>query len=1011
MNDWIEQQTIFGNDIASKPSKMRSSQDMQSSQDLQAVNNVVQAVNLKRKIVITELTNQLPDDEIADIEKRLDALESFFFNQIERKRNNQDIIDDYIKAISESKGFFDSVVHRLEMLDGPCGMNCEQKLNETNSIKSEFELKASQLKEKIQSLGAKVFEMISNLDAQQVDDQLKSFQRRENDIKKRIDRKIQLLNLTNRNREKLQSEIDQARYFLDDNIEKMDKSFFLGYKPKPIESYLHHLKNLAKDIENKQALVESVNKRIVNIQSELDNKEQQKMKQSINDLYKKENKLMSLIKSGNAKATNGLNNAKRLENNFDIIQSWINDQKAHNESKALVISFAPSAIDFEVQEYKNHLQNIKDFSDGILNTTIDQVTAIREQCDASENEELQKMLDASLAEVQALTFSYNEQLDTIQKVLNKKKEYEQECDLLMDWIKETDTVMSSNIKTSSIQILEDQMLKYEGLLKEAELKGNLMNTIQKKANPLIENLSEVDRLNVTCQLKNLTDKFNLVSLKLNERHNGIVDNIKQLKDAQMQIAEYTQFILSIQQAIRELNKPIGSKTEDVQNLFKNYESILNKLKAKKAEMSLQKISTLPQIKELLSTHDDIIDAIENQLRRLRQLLMLREQFIALVNEVVNFNTKYTDIVSHIERSEDTVEVKIKQYDKIMMKIQECEGTFTSAHDKGMQIASEGTIEDRNNIIEQLQILKHQLQNLKQTIENLRQQHEKAANLYKSFEFDVTKTINVLHEKEAAIKILPVLDVNTESVERELRKQEVLVNEIQKLLNKLQTVLDGIESTDSLPRSIAETVSIGRSLLKSFPKEIVERQKYLDDNKNYRLDYIKLVSEFNNWVDAVENELINENDDIDYENISRIMKKHVLDVDNKLPDIKNLVEKINESAKNISPSLNNLSKEELLRDLQKFAGHFNDIINRAAQSKFYLQKNFDTWKTYGSLLQSIKEFLVTSPKDGPVDSLEKLSEFLLELRNKIETLQVSQQIFLSLTLTNLLTTHEYIFICN
>lgn len=988
INDWIEQQAIFANDIASKPSKLRPDS---TEQELKTINDVIATINQKRNVILTELNNQLPDEEIEDLDKRLDDLETLLMNQVERKHNNQAVIDDYLRAINESKAYFDGVVQRVDVVDGPCGLNCEQKLNDINSIKYEFETKTPLLKEQIQSKGSKVFDVISNLDAQQVDDHLKAFQRRENDIRKRIERKIQLMDLTHKNLEKLQSEIDQAKFFFDDNIEKMSSSNILGYVPKPIESHLQYLKNLSKETENKQGFVETLNKRITNMHSELDSSEQQRLKQFVTDLHKKEKKLMDLVKAENVRALKGLNNAKALENNFEIVRIFIDDQRTHNESKALIISFVPSAIDYEVQEYKTRLQNIKDFSDGVLNDTVDQVSCIKEQCDETGKIEIQKMLDAFLGDIQALTISYNQQLDTIQKILQKKKEYEQDSDGLLNWIKEIEAIMSSNVKTSSIQILEEQMRKYEGFLKEAQSKEYVFKAIQEKADQLMENLSEVDRLNLTCQVKNLSDKFNLLVLKLNERHNGIVNNIKQLREAQKQIAEYTQFILSIQQAIKELNKPIGSKTEDVQNLLKEYENILNKLKAKKAEMSMQKISTLPQIKELLSTHDDIIDAIENQLRRLKQLLMLREQFIALVNEIVNFNIKYTDIVAHVEKSDDKIENKIKQYDKIMMKIQECEGSLASANDKGMQIASEGTVEDRNNITEQLQTLKKQLQTLKQTVENLRKQHEKAVNLYKNFEVDVTKTINILHEKEAAIKILPILDLNTESVDQEMRKHDVLANDIQKLLAKLQLTLDGISKDETLPSSVADTVSVGRSLIKSLPKEASDRKKYLESNKEHRLNYIQLVSEFNNWIDSVENEFVNENDDIDFANINEIMKKHVSCVDNKLPDIKQLLEKINVSAKNIMPSLNNINKEELLRDLQKFAGTFKDITARAEQSKSNLQNNHDIWKSYCSLLESIGGLLTKVPKDGPISSTDKLKDFLQKLNNKLTSIQVSLRI--------------------
>lgn len=981
INNWIEQQTIFANDMAQKPSKLK--QDS-AAQDIHAINEIIDQIDIKRNIILTEISNQIPDEELAEMDNRLDELQTLLMTQIECKRRNQGIVDVYLGSVNKSKTFFDEMNQRLSSIDDASGQNCDQKLNAINEIKLEFEEKTPQLKEAIQSNGEKVFEVISNLDAQQVDDHMKAFMRRENDVRKKIERKIQLMDMTNKNLSKLRGDIEQTQFFFDDNIKKFTSPQALGYQPKPIEIYLQHLRNISKDAENKQTFIETLSKRLSNV----DSSEQQNLRKSIDELHKKEKRLAELIKSENSRATKALSNAKKLDTNLEIVRSWIGDQKMYNEGKALIISLAPSAIDYEIQEYKARLLNIKDFSEGTLTTTIDQVASIKDQCDEKGSGDLDEILLDFSKEVKLLVASYSAQLDTLQSALQLKTEYEQDSDGLMNWIKEVEAILSTNVKTSSIQILEEQMHKYQGILRDAESKEYVLKAIKEKSDNLMINLSEVDCLNLSCQVKNITDKFNLLVVKLRDHLNGIVDNIKQLRESQKHIAEYTQFILSIQQAIKELNKPVGCKTEDVQNLLKEYENILNKLKTKKADMSMHKVSTLPQIKELLSTHDDIIDAIENQLRRLKQLLMLREQFIALVNEIVAFNVKYSDIVAHVEKSDDKIENKIKQYDKIMMKIQECEGLLVSASDKGMQIASEGTVEDRNNIIEQLQTLKNQLNTLKQTVENLRKQHEKNANLYKNFEVDIGKTINALHEKEAAVKILPILDINTESVEQEIRKHEALVNEINKLMTKLQACLEEVGNEQSLPSYVAESVSVARSLLKSLPKEMKERREYLDSNKDYRLNYIQLVGQFNHWVNTVESEFLNENDDIDFENISDVIKKHVESVDDKLPEVKLLLERINDSTKNILPSLNNINKEELLRGLQKFKATFKDIVARSEKSKSTMEENRNLWQNYCVLLKSVSELLKKVPKDESIDSIEKLKKHLQKLNDKLQTIQVS-----------------------
>jgi nesprin-1 len=985
LNEWINEQTAIANDISSKPSKLRSEP---ISQQVKTISGIMAETKNKQNMVLTEFQNQLSDDEIENFEKRLDALETLLLQICDNKGKNESLINEYLKNINESKALFDKFTQNLEVLDEPYGNN-EQKVNDLLAIKKGFESEMGCLKNKLQSNCEKIMKIVSHLDAQQVDDQLKALHRRENELMKRIDRKMQLLDLISKNMEKVKLDIDQSRLFFDENVEKLSQSLLLGYMSKPIENFISNLKSLSKDTENKQSFIESMTKRILNMQSDVGAVELQKLKQSINDLQSKEKTLQDLIKAKLNQCQLHLGSSKDLENNVDVIKVWVNEQGSFIESNPIAISFAPSAIDYEMKEQHDRLDRIREYKNSILESTKANASSIKEQCDDDGKRELENIIDNLSKDIDEIERIYNDRLEIIKTILQKKKEYEQDSDGLANWIKDIQHIMSSQVKTSSIQILEEHARKYENIMKEKESKVHVLKAIEEKANALAENLSEVDKLNLTSQVKNLTDKFNLLDLKLHERLDGILNNIKQLKESQTQISEYTQFILSIQHAIKELNKPIGSKTEDVLNLLKEYENILNRLKAKKSEVKLQKISELPQIKELLSTHDDIIDAIENQLKRLKQLSMLREQFIALINEIVNFNTKYTDITNNIEKSADKPENKVKQYDKIMQKIHECEGLLISATDKGMQIASEGNVEDRNNIIEQLQTLKNKTKNLKQMVENLRRQHEKTANLQKTYEIEITKALNLLYEREMNAKILPVLDVDTESVEQELKKHHQLDSDIEVLSLKLQNILNEVEKDNKCESSMFETVSAAKLLLKGLPELLNERKNYLDNNKTYRFNFIKNVTDFNNQIDEMETNFLNVKDDIDFENVSRTLNNFTSYISTRMPEIESNLDEINKNIKAILPSLNNVSKEELLRDLQKYISCMKKVKAGVEKSKIDLQNNHDLWSNYNSLLQLIEKFLTSVLKDGPLNSIDELNKYLQFLNSRLSSIQVSK----------------------
>lgn len=78
------------------------------------------------------------------------------------------------------------------------------------------------------------------------------------------------------------------------------------------------------------------------------------------------------------------------------------------------------------------------------------------------------------------------------------------------------------------------------------------------------------------------------------------------------------------------------------------------------------MGNMGELQGLNQQQDDLIQAIESQIAKLRQLLLLREQFIALITEIMTFITKYTEVVRDIEKGGHTIQEKIKKYDDVCM---------------------------------------------------------------------------------------------------------------------------------------------------------------------------------------------------------------------------------------------------------------------------------------------------------------------------------------------------------
>lgn len=77
---------------------------------------------------------------------------------------------------------------------------------------------------------------------------------------------------------------------------------------------------------------------------------------------------------------------------------------------------------------------------------------------------------------------------------------------------------------------------------------------------------------------------------------------------------------------------------------------------------------------VVQQQEDLIRVIEDQLDRLRKLLLLREQFIALIADITTFITRYTEVIKDIETGGHSTQEKIKKYDDVRSM---CELVFES----------------------------------------------------------------------------------------------------------------------------------------------------------------------------------------------------------------------------------------------------------------------------------------------------------------------------------------------
>ncbi|KAF5308513.1 hypothetical protein FQR65_LT06178 [Abscondita terminalis] len=768
LKEWIVSKKMLVNDWKLRPTKLRA--DV-ARQELNGMNDLLTTVGQKRSQLVTEFPASEEDNR--ELEQLLDSLEEDLTVAIAEKQSNQDLIDSFKQNLQGINNWFDNVVKRMDAIDKGSGLNCAQKQAALSELENEFDELGPTRLEDIKQLGTKVKEAVSNLDAQQIEEQLKSVERRYGDISKRLQRKMQVLEMTKKGIEDTRNEIEQAREWVKQKSIQLQKHTPLGFESRKIDDKLSSVKSLLKELDNKKILQETLLKRVNSMTNELESSEQQQLEAALKNLGNEQDELVEKVKQEIERIQGASNTRRTFEINLEKAKAWLKAKNSEIRKLSGYLPLKSIQVEQEIYQHKLHEAEIKHFNEGDLNDLLKLGNSILKECDDNDRERLQALLDEVKEESRSGYF----------------------CE----------------IRAPNLEVLEEQLAKYEKLQQESKKVKDDIDKITEQGKAILPTITENDKIALNEVLNNLKDRHSGIASVINDRTNSLKQNIQQQKEAAIRLAEYLHYIEDVKNQLKDLNKPIGSKVEDVQAILSDYERILNDLKANKNKLSEEPGTNTPEMQNVLGQMDDLVKNVEDQITRLKQLLLLREQFIALITDIMTFITKYTGVVRDIEKSGKTVEERIKQYDDIILKIQTCEAMLASAEDKGQQIAADGTAQDRNNVTEQIQSVKQSLQNLRRAVEKQRRDHEHTAAEHRKLASELEDILDWLHANEAVVRSRPLLRRDIKSVEKELENHYELSSNVNKYLDRIREVQEVTKNDDSMPGSLLEQLSEANSL--------------------------------------------------------------------------------------------------------------------------------------------------------------------------------------------------------
>jgi len=360
-----------------------------------------------------------------------------------------------------------------------------------------------------------------------------------------------------------------------------------------------------------------------------------------------------------------------------------------------------------------------------------------------------------------------------------------------------------------------------------------------------------------------------------------------------------------------------------------------------------------ELLSILKTEDRLVAEIEGNVSKCRKLVILNQQYAALVGEVQSFISRFTPILSGIKSGPASVESKLRQCDELIGPLQEAEAKLSTATDKGAQIMEEVGVEDRNGIVRELQEIKQGLHSLRTAASTLRAEFEQLASEHLKAAGELDVGINWLHDKEGTIKSRPHLHIS--NCEEELRAQMALETDVNSRLIDLEEILEGMGQDETLPSALIEKVNEAKSLLKRIPEELRSRGNYLRENAEMREKYSRLFGEVREWAAGVENGLNNEDVLKDIENAGKHAQelKSIFgseELAGKMQNLKKLLERI-------LPSLLSGDQDAVAKEFKSLEESVNNLKKKVHNCQIQLEKDHENWENYVELTKGLDELLL------------------------------------------------------
>lgn len=218
---------------------------------------------------------------------------------------------------------------------------------------------------------------------------------------------------------------------------------------------------MLKEAEGKQMVIDTLEKRVGNMQNELESNEQQQLENETKALRGEQAELCTILTEGISSATAAADARRKFEGDLERAGAWIKSTSNNLKKLSGYLPLKSVKVEQDIVQHGELETDIDDFSEKDLNDILKQGHGLLKDCSEEDRARLESILDELNKDYDELKSEAKEKQAALADLLQGRKAFESEIDKCQRWINEAEVATSSDLRTSSIDILREQLAKVQ----------------------------------------------------------------------------------------------------------------------------------------------------------------------------------------------------------------------------------------------------------------------------------------------------------------------------------------------------------------------------------------------------------------------------------------------------------------------------------------------------------------------------------------------------------------------